>query len=87
MPTTHRRIQITRTPDVARAIDVAEQEWPEASRSELLSRLITRGAESVTASHDDRRVARRNALDATSGMLADAYEENYLQNLREDWPA
>jgi hypothetical protein len=87
MPTSHRRYQITETAEVARAIDIAAERWPDKERSRLLLRVIEAGAVAVekgpTSVADSRRKAIRRAAD---GEWADAFGPDYLARLREDWP-
>lgn len=85
MPTALTRIQVTQTPAVARALEVAEKEWPGLPRSELLARLAERGAESVESARARRREERRKALRETQGTID--YPPGYLEELRKDWPA
>lgn len=87
MPTTLTRIQVTQTPPVAHALEVAAQEWPGVPRSELIARLLSAGARSVEAARDERRARHRRVLEETRGSFRDAYPQGYLEDLREDWPA
>lgn len=85
MPTTRPRHQITETPDVAHALDVAARRWPREPRSKLLLRLVQAGG---TALEEERTEAVRNrlaAVDATSGKYADVFTDDYLAKLRQDW--
>lgn len=86
MPTTRPRHQITETPDVARAIDIAAQRWPGEPRGKLLLRLVTTGATALEDSRDAEIERRRAAIQATSGKYADAFPPGYLADLRRDWP-
>lgn len=85
MPTALTRIQVTATPPVARALEIAEQEWPGMPRSEQLARLAELGAERVEASRAERRAARRRVLQETRGSID--YPPDYLERLREEWSA
>ncbi|MBD0021429.1 MULTISPECIES: hypothetical protein [Gordonia] len=84
MPTTLKRIQISETASVTRALETAAQEWPDVPRSELISRLIVAGATTLAATRDARQADRRRALLQVRGSIA--YPDGYLGDLREDWP-
>jgi hypothetical protein len=87
MPTTRRRYQITETPEVEHAIDVASEHWPDEERSRLLLRVIEAGADAVERRPTSVTEARRRAIRrAASGEWADAFGPDYLANLRADWP-
>lgn len=87
MPTTRPRFQVTETPAVERALKVAAKEWPDATRSELVTRLFERGAEALEAGKIDAREHRRRLIRANAGQFDDAYYPGYLDDLRKDWPA
>ena len=84
MPTSLRRYQVTETPAVARALEIAERRWPGKSRSALLAALAEEGAKAVEHDDDTRRAARRKLLEENAGGFN--YPEGYLAELREDWP-
>lgn len=88
MPTTLTRIQVTQTPALRDALELAEEEWPGVPRSELMTRLATAGGESLAARREARRAERRSALESTQGIFgADVYPPGYLEDLRKEWPA
>ncbi|HEY5230111.1 MAG TPA: hypothetical protein VIJ11_04335 [Galbitalea sp.] len=87
MPTVRRRYQVTETPEVERAIDVAAERWPDQERSRLLLRVIQAGAVAVESGPTSVTESRRRAIRrAASGEWADAFGPDYLAKLREDWP-
>jgi hypothetical protein len=88
MPTDRPRLTITETDDVAEAIDLAAERWPETpSRRELLLRLVEQGRGVIERERDQQTDRRRGAIRSTSGALTGVYEPEYLERLREDWPA
>jgi hypothetical protein len=86
VPTARPRHQITETPAVARALDLAARRWPEERRSRLVVRLIEEGGRMLEDGERERVRTRREAVRASSGKYADAYPVGYLAELREDWP-
>lgn len=87
MPTARPRHQVTETPAVARALDLAATRWPGEPRSKLLLRLVD--VASLALDHQEQRDAQahRAAVLASSGKYVDAFGPGYLLELREDWPA
>jgi hypothetical protein len=84
MPTNRPRLTITETDEVAQALDEAAARWPEVgSRRVLLLRLLEQGRFALAA----ERGRRSDAIRRTSGALTGAYEPEYLERLRDDWPA
>lgn len=88
MPTTRPRLVITETDEVAEALDAAAARWPEVgSRRELLLLLVAQGRNAIEREQADDVELRRAAIRRTSGALTGAYEPEYLERLRDDWPA
>lgn len=87
MPTTRPRHQITETPDVARALDLAAKRWPGESRSQLLLRLVRAGSAALEGARTEATQDRLTAIEATSGKYADVFSDDHLAELRRDWPA
>ena len=86
MPTARPRYQITETPAVARAIDKAARRWPDEPRSKLLLRLVDAGGAALEQVEDLAARQRQDAIRASSGKYADAFNDGYLAELRRDWP-
>jgi hypothetical protein len=89
MPTTNRRHAITENDDIASALEMAANRWPELADKPgaLLRRLILLGRNTLAHDRAAADDARQHAIDATSGALAGVFGSNYLRELREDWPA
>jgi hypothetical protein len=85
MPTTRPRYQITETPAVAHALDVAAQKWPSEPRSRLLLRLLRIGSDTLEGEKRQMINGRIKAIRASSGKYADAFNRDYLAELRQDW--
>lgn len=86
MPTTRPRHQITETPEVARALDLAARRWPHEPRSKLLVRLLRTGSAALEQESSEADRAQLEAIYASSGKYADVFGEGYLVELRQDWP-
>ncbi|MGI8760398.1 MAG: hypothetical protein ACR2LF_03660 [Jatrophihabitantaceae bacterium] len=78
---------MTETDDLARALDAAATRWPGLSRAQILVQLALEGHRAAQQAHEENRRRRLAALREHSGMLTGAYGPNYLDQLREEWPA
>jgi len=86
VPTTRPRYQVTETPAVEHAIDVASRHWPGEPRSRLLLRVVDAGASVLEARLGQAVAERRKAIEDSSGKYPDEFGADYLRELREDWP-
>lgn len=84
MPTVRPRHQITETDDIAAALDLAAQQWPDDSRSDLMRRLVLTGARALAESPIERTLEIELALSQLAD-LAQCYPDGYLDRLRDDW--
>lgn len=87
MPTTRPRHFVTETDDLARALDEAAAWWPDLSRAQVLVRLALEGQRAAQQAQDERLHRRAAAVRQHSGVLAGVYGPDYLDGLREGWPA
>lgn len=85
MPTTRPRHQVTETPAVAHAIDLAARRWPGEPRSKLLLRLVDVGGAALEQGMNVAARQRQEAIRASSGKYAEAFSADYLADLRRDW--
>jgi len=84
-PSGRARHQVSDTPEVARALDLAGKPWPDEPRSKPLLRLINLGG----GLHDQRvnADAHRAAVPTAAAGTPEAFEAGYLTELRQHWPA
>jgi len=89
VPTARPRHTITETDDVAEALDIAAQRWPEdrGARQRLLLRLVRAGRDALSSQQDKVAADRGRAIARTSGALSGVYRVDELERLRDDWPA
>ncbi|MDP5185364.1 hypothetical protein QOZ88_22250 [Blastococcus sp. BMG 814] len=87
MPTTRPRIMVTETDELAAALDSAAVRYPGLSRAQLLTRLALEGQRVAQRVQEDRRRRRLDVLREHSGALTGAYGADYLERLRQEWPA
>lgn len=87
VPTSLPRHQVTETPTVAHALDLAGKRWPGESRSRLLVLLLEMAAEKLTADRHQAAERHRVAVEASSGRYPKAFGPGFLEGLREDWSA
>lgn len=80
---------ITESDALARGLDEAALIWPEFEneRAELLRRILERGIESLKHEQQEKIDARKAAIAAAAGSLPGLWPENYLDELRAEWPA
>lgn len=80
---------ITESDQLAKALDLAAIVYPDLvdDRAELLRCLIERGIESLEAEYDEKIEARKKAIREVAGSLSGLWPENYLEELRSEWPA
>ncbi len=78
---------ITETDELAAALDSAAARHPGLSRAQLLARLALEGHEAAQHAQGERRRERLESLRAHSGTLTGVFRPQYLERLRQEWPA
>lgn len=78
---------VTETDELAAALDAAAARYPGLTRAQLLTRLALEGQRLAKSAQEDRRRRRLDALREHSGALTGAYGEDYLERVRQEWPA
>lgn len=71
---------------MARALKIARQRWPSEPQSTLLTRLIEAGSAALEEERDQATQERIRAIDDTSGKYSDAFDDEFLTTLRQEWP-
>lgn len=89
MPTTRARHTLTETEEVAAALAVAAQHWPDDKDrpARLLLRLVKAGEQALTDSDAKQAGDRRRAIRETRGIIDAPDMSDAVESLREDWPA
>lgn len=87
VPTTRPRYQVTETPAIARALDIAAKRWPGVPRSKLLVRLVEAAGDILEKDEDAKKLVHRATVLASAGRYPEAFGPDYLAELRLDWPA
>jgi hypothetical protein len=84
VPTDRPRHTLTETDELAHALDVAADRWPEdrGRRTRLLLRVVRDWARQSDAEAERHR----SAILATSGAMAGVFPPGYLDDLRGEWP-
>jgi len=86
MPTKLKRHQITEVPEIAQALSVAENAWPqETSRTKLIQRLVVLGAQTLEVDPEVRLRARVAQVGALTGRYPSQLGSDYLDDLRAEW--
>lgn len=80
---------ITESDQLAKALDHAAKFYPDLSgeRAELLRCLIERGIQSLEIEHNEVIEARKKVVLELAGSLSGIWPDNYLEELRAEWPA
>ncbi len=86
MPTKRPRTNITHTPQVQHALEVARTHWPSEHRENaLLLNLLEAGAKAIEASDEFATERRVERIREVAGKHTGLYGPGYLDELREGW--
>jgi hypothetical protein len=79
---------IPMTEPVVAAMDAAARAWPETQgkQSALLRRLVVEGGGVAERTNDERRAARRAAINEFAAAYPVRYPDGYLDGLHGEWP-
>ncbi len=79
---------ITETDDIARAIDLAAETWPQLAndRTALLKRLILKGVEAIQLERAEQQMKRLDAISEASGLYVGIWPANWRDEMRNEWP-
>lgn len=80
---------ITESDQLAEALDHAAKIYPDLrdERAELLRCLIERGIQSLDAEYNEKVESRKKAIREVAGSMSGVWPENYLEEMRAEWPA
>ncbi|WP_431218188.1 hypothetical protein [Leifsonia xyli] len=82
MPTTLHRTQVTHTPAVTRALEIARETWHDEPDGRLLLHLIEAGAQSIREERARQIDERRAEIERMSAKYAGMFTES-LTSIRE----
>lgn len=85
MPTERPRTQVTHTPEVAFALDVARRRWPNESPGRLIVHLIEEGARAIDSGSTAAAADHEKRVAQLAGKYTGVYGPDYLETLREGW--
>ena len=83
--TASKRLQISVTPDLRDALEIARTRWPEERhKSRLVERLAVEGSRHL-GDLGGTRAERRARIERTIGRIATRFPDDYLATVREGW--
>ena len=89
MPTIHRRHAVTETEDIAAALEVARNAWPELADKPgaLLRQLILAGEQALEARRSRAVEGRRQTIERTAGALTGVYRSGIWRKFARTGPS
>ena len=85
MPTTLPRTQVTHTPAIAHALEVASLRWPSATPLELIQAIAEDWVAAAESEQREKSLTRAARIRANAGRFSGVYGDNYLAEIREGW--
>lgn len=88
MPTVRQRHMVTETDEIASAIDIAAEIWPDLreDRAELLRKLIFAGLKNVNGYLDKSREQRVATIKKVSGSMPGVWPDDWRNQRDAEWP-
>ncbi len=85
MPTAKSRIQVTETQELASALEIGRELWPDESKSAQVSLLAQRGAESIIEKRFAEALELHKILAEFHAVIKDSYKGVDKESLRAAW--
>lgn len=88
MPTNRHRHMITETENVAQALEVAAEAWPEhrGDKGALLKMLLATGKESLESKKQLQRIMRIQAIQEAANKFEGVWPSNWREEVQGEWP-
>jgi len=85
MPTIKSRIQVTETEELAAALEISRELWPQESKSAQVSLLAQRGAESIIEKRLSEALELHKIFAEFDAVIEDSYKGVDKESLRAAW--
>ncbi len=85
MPARKPRINVTETDELAAALMVARELWPNESKSVQVSLLVQRGAQAIVGEELASRIEWLETIEAVRMELGDMFKDLTIEKVRKVW--
>lgn len=89
MPTTRPRHMITESEQLAHALELAGERWPEIAedKGKLIKKMLEFSAEALRKEQNSVMAQRLSKVEELAGSLEDVWPANWREEARAEWPA